>query len=120
MLLSGDAIQQVHRQLISKGRSTKLPSGFCLADWSIENECVVDKLRGGEPSCVRHYLGRINALTYRRDDRRTGRGCPYSKADCDHSGGNRTQTDRAHPTASSCCREFKPLVRYARPCPRPM
>jgi hypothetical protein len=56
----------------------------------MENERVVDKLGSSEPFCVLHYLGRINALTYGRDDRRTGRGHPYSKADCDHSGGNGT------------------------------
>jgi len=33
---------------------------------------------------------------------RTGRGRPNSNADCDHSGGNRTQTDRAHSKPSSC------------------
>jgi hypothetical protein len=38
----------------------------------MENERVVDKLRSSEPFCVLHYLGRINALTYGRDDRRTG------------------------------------------------
>jgi len=68
----------------------------------MKDERVVDKLRSSEPSCVRHHLGRINALTYRRGDRRTGRPRPYCYADCDHSGGNRTQTDRAHSKPSSC------------------
>src|SRR5262249_23420669 len=82
----------------------------CLADWSMKDERVVDKLRSSEPSCVRHHLGRINALTYRRDGMRTSRGRPYCYADCDHSDGNRTQTDRAHPKSSPCSNKL--LVRY--------
>ena len=45
---------------------------FCLADLSMENECVVDKLRRSEPSCVLQTDQRpdLPRLTNRRTQRR--------------------------------------------------
>src|SRR5260370_38168445 len=69
----------------------------------MEHECVIDKFRSSEALCVHHLLKRINALTWRRgDDTCAGRGVPYSEANRDHSGGNGTQTDLAHPKIPQC------------------
>src|SRR5262245_63867098 len=63
----------------------------------MEYEAVVVRLSSREALRVHHELQRVNPLTHRGGNTRTGgRGRPHSETSRDHSGGNGKQGDLAH------------------------